>query len=115
MHELSIAISIIELTEEEAQRRGGVRVQAVHLKVGALSGVVKEALASSYELACRNSALEGSRLVIEDVPLVVYCDTCRAERPLPSPQLLACPECGTPTPEIVQGKELEVTALEILE
>ena len=43
MHELSIAMSIVELAEEEAERRG-VHINAVHLKLGALSGVVKEAL-----------------------------------------------------------------------
>ncbi len=43
MHELSIAMSIVELAEEEAERRS-VQVNAVHLKLGALSGVVKEAL-----------------------------------------------------------------------
>ena len=43
MHELSIAMSIIELAQEESERRG-VHVSAVHLKLGALSGVVKEAL-----------------------------------------------------------------------
>ena len=35
MHELSIAMSIVEMAEEEAERRG-VQVNAVHLKLGAL-------------------------------------------------------------------------------
>ena len=56
MHELSIAMSIVELAEEEAERRG-VQVNAVHLKLGALSGVVKEALLSSYEMACEDTPL----------------------------------------------------------
>jgi hydrogenase nickel incorporation protein HypA/HybF len=115
MHELSIAMSIIELGQEEAERRGGVRIEAVHVKVGRLSGVVKEALASAYELACQNTTLEGSRLVIEDVPIVVYCPICQAQRPLASAQSFICSECNLPTSEIVQGKELEITALEILE
>lgn len=67
MHELSIALSIIEGAEEEAQRQGGARVCAVHLKLGPLSGVVKEALLFSYELACEGTSLEGSRLVIEEM------------------------------------------------
>jgi hydrogenase nickel incorporation protein HypA/HybF len=50
MHELSIAMSIVEMAEEEAQRRN-VQINAVHVKLGALSGVVKEALLSSYEMA----------------------------------------------------------------
>jgi hydrogenase nickel incorporation protein HypA/HybF len=114
MHELSIAISIVELAEEEAERRG-VQVNAVHLKLGAFSGVVKDALLSCYEMACEGTALQGSRLLVEDVPVVIFCPRCRGQRPLSSMQLFCCSECGTPCSEIVQGKELEVVALEIQE
>jgi hydrogenase nickel incorporation protein HypA/HybF len=114
MHELSIAMNIVELAEEEAGRRG-VQVDAVHLKLGALSGVVKESLLFCYEMACENTRLQGSRLVVEDVPVVIFCPSCQAERPLSSVQLFCCPECGTPCSEIVRGKELEVVALEIQE
>ncbi len=114
MHELSIAMSIVELAEEEADRRGA-QIEAVHLKLGALSGVVKEALLSCYELACENTALQGSRLVIEEVPVVIFCPSCRAQRPLCSIQLFCCSECGTPAFEVVQGKEIEVVALEVQE
>jgi hydrogenase nickel incorporation protein HypA/HybF len=114
MHELSIAMSIIELAEEEAAHRG-VQVEAVHLRLGALSGVVKDALLSCYEMACEGTPLHGSRLLVEDVPVVIFCATCKAQRPLSSVQLFRCPECGTPSAEIVQGKELEVVALEIME
>jgi hydrogenase nickel incorporation protein HypA/HybF len=112
MHELSIAMSIVEVAQEEALERG-VRVNAVHLKLGAMSGVVKEALLSSYEMACDDTPLRGSRLVIEEVPVIVFCPNCDVQRPLSSIQLFCCGECGTPTSEIVQGKELEVVALEI--
>jgi hydrogenase nickel incorporation protein HypA/HybF len=114
MHELSIAMSIIELADEEAARRG-VQVEAVHLRLGALSGVVRDALLSCYEMVCEGTPLQGSRLLVEDVPIVIFCTTCKAQRPLNSAQLFCCPECGTPSAEVVQGKELEVVALEIKE
>ncbi len=112
MHELSIALSIVDLAQEEAERQGG-RVCAVHLRLGALAGVVKEALLSSYEMACAETPLAGSRLVIEELPVVVFCPECRALRSLSSVQAFSCSECGAPTPEIRQGKELEMVALEI--
>lgn len=112
MHELSIAMSIVEMAGEEAQVRN-VRVSAVHLKLGMLSGVVKDALLSSYGIACEGTPLEGSQLVIEEVPIEVFCTTCNANRALASMQWFICPECGATTPTIVHGKELEVTALEI--
>jgi hydrogenase nickel incorporation protein HypA/HybF len=115
MHELSIAMSIVELAEEEIERRGNVQITAVHLKLGALSGVVKAALLASYEMASEGTPLAGSRLVVEDVPVVVFCKKCQEQRPISSIQLFCCAECGTPSSEIAQGKEIEVVALEIEE
>jgi len=100
------------MAQEEAERRD-VQVCAVHLRLGPLCGVVKEALLSSYEMACFDTPLKNSRLVIEDVPIVVYCSKCKAERTLASMQRFCCPECETPTPDVVHGKELEVVALEV--
>lgn len=112
MHELSIAMSIVDMAREEAQRHGG-QVCAVHVKVGTLSGVVKEALLSSYEMACFDTPLQGSKLVVEEVPIVIYCPQCQAERKLESMQWFCCSACGTPASEVLRGKELEVVSLEI--
>src|SRR5262249_48616935 len=113
MHELSIAISLVETAGEEAAKRGGKRIYAVHLKLGALSGVVKDALLFSYDAACEGTSLQGSRLVIEEIPVVVYCPNCRMERTLDNVYNFSCPVCATPTPDVLQGKELEVVALEM--
>lgn len=113
MHELSIALSIIEGAEEEAVRQGGGRVCSVHLRLGPLAGVVKEALLFSYEVACEGTSLQGSSLVILDVPLVIHCPKCDGERAPVSPQRLECVECGTPSARVLQGTELELSALEL--
>jgi len=115
MHELSIALSILDLAAEEAARRSAAGVAAIHLRLGPLSGVVREALLSAYELAREGSPLRSAELVIEDVPVIVYCPACAAERSVLTPPELFCPVCATPTPDVVSGRELEITALEIEE
>lgn len=115
MHELSIALSIVEMAQEEAEIRGHAGVQTVHLRLGLLSGVVKEAHLASYEMACHATPLEGSQLFIEEVPVEVFCPQCGIPRVIRSIQWFCCPECGTPTPTVLRGKELEVVALEIKE
>ncbi|HEY6403413.1 MAG TPA: hydrogenase maturation nickel metallochaperone HypA [Blastocatellia bacterium] len=114
MHELSIAISIIEGAAEEARRHGAGRVNAVYLKLGPLSGVAKDALLFSYELACEGTALEGSRLIIEEIPATVFCSNCDVERALASIQRMSCPVCGGLTPQVKQGREIELVALELV-
>ncbi len=113
MHELSIAVSMIEAVTEEAERAGAERVSVVHLKLGPLSGVVRDALMFSFEVAAAGTLLEGATLEIEDVPVVVFCEPCQAEKPLPDLYGFRCPDCGTPTSDIRQGRELEITAIEI--
>ncbi|MDQ3585539.1 MAG: hydrogenase maturation nickel metallochaperone HypA [Acidobacteriota bacterium] len=101
------------MAAEEAERRGGVQVNAIHLKLGQLSGVVKDALLFSYEVACEGTPLKGSRLVIEEIPVVVYCPACQVETTLASLQQFCCGACEIPTSQVVRGQELEVVALEI--
>jgi hydrogenase nickel incorporation protein HypA/HybF len=115
MHELSVAMNLVEIAEAAAQDAGVNRIQAVHLRLGMLSGIVKDSLLIAYEIAIENTVLVGSRLIIEDVPLVIYCPQCQAERELENIQLLECPVCGIPCADIRQGKEIELAFLEVLD
>ncbi len=108
-------MSILDVAEEEAERRGGARVEAIYVKLGPLSGVVKEALLSAFELAREASPLTASRLVIEEIPVSVFCSKCQAERPIRSLQQFLCAECDTPATEVIHGKELELAALELFD
>ncbi|GAC1654219.1 MAG: hydrogenase maturation nickel metallochaperone HypA [Gemmatimonadaceae bacterium] len=113
MHELSVAMSLVEGACEEAERLGNVRVDALHLRLGALAGVVKEALLFSFELATVGTAIAGARLEIEEVPVVIFCPHCGEERELLSIQHFSCPLCRTPTADVVRGRELTLVALEV--
>ncbi len=115
MHELSVACDLVELAERAALAAHAERVAVVHLKLGVLSGVVKDALLFGYETAVKGTLLEGSRLDIEEVPLVAYCAFCDKERQLPSIQSFQCPVCGNDATDIRRGKELELKAMEIVE
>lgn len=112
MHELSIAISVLEVAQEEAERHGG-KLLAIHMRIGALSGVVPEALQGAYEIARVEAGLPDCRLVIEEIPIVVYCSKCAAERAIESILDFRCIECGEPAPQLIKGKEMQVYALEL--
>lgn len=112
MHELGIAMSIVEIAQEESERLGS-HVRAVHLKLGPLAGVVKDALLFSYEVACQDTPLAGSQLLIEETPLIVYCPDCEKQCVLDSVQQLRCTECGAPTGDVRGGRELQLVALEV--
>lgn len=113
VHEISVALSLLEGVEATAQQQGIDQVNAVHVRVGALSGVVRDALLFSWDVATAQTIAAGSRLCIEEIPLGVFCERCEDERtPRPGTGLL-CPDCGTPSPRIVRGREMELVAMEV--
>jgi hydrogenase nickel incorporation protein HypA/HybF len=113
MHELSIALGIVDAVTEEARRRALPPVKAVHLRLGPLSGVVGEALSSAFAMAVHDTSLADATLVIEDAPITVRCPRCCAVQPVVSMQDVRCAACGTSGGEVVTGRELMVVALEV--
>ncbi|HEX4038965.1 MAG TPA: hydrogenase maturation nickel metallochaperone HypA [Acidobacteriaceae bacterium] len=111
MHELSIALSMIERIEEEAVKHSG-KVRSAQVKIGVLSGVDCEALKFAWEIARAGTDLEETELEIEKVALLVRCPAC-GKTYSPEIQSLFCQECITPEQNILTGKELELTTLEI--
>lgn len=115
MHELSIVSSVVDTVTESLQKYPGARVIEVRLKVGVLSAVIEESLQFCYGIATEGTPLEGSRLVVNLVPVTVHCDACGKEGDLESLQSFRCPHCGEPAGDVRHGRELDIEAIEIEE
>jgi hydrogenase nickel incorporation protein HypA/HybF len=115
MHELSIISSVVESVIDSLAAYPGARVIEVRLRVGALSAVVEDSLQFCFELATRDTPLEGSKLVVKIVPVMVHCTACGADGELESLRSFRCPHCGEPATDVRQGRELEIEAIEIEE
>ena len=105
-------MALVEMATEEAEKRGA-RVLAAHVKLGMLTGVVKEALMSAYEMASQGTPLEGTALVIAEIPAVVHCAVCQQDRVSRPYEWFSCGVCGAPATDVVRGRELELSALEL--
>ena len=115
MHELSIAYNLVEIADEAARKAGAVRVKVVYLRLGALAGVVEDALRFGFPVAAVGTLVEGAELRIEPVAVQVQCDHCAAPRTLTPPYAFRCPVCGQPAVKLVQGRELQIESIEIEE
>jgi len=113
MHELSIAQSLIELASEAAARDGCERVTRLLVRLGAMSGVVREALEFSFELAAEETPCAGATLEIEEIKVTVFCPSCDERKTLDDGYLFCCPTCCSPTPQILTGRELELVSVEV--
>ena len=112
VHELSIMQSALNLALEQAKQAGGGRVHMIRLRIGALSGVVPDALEFAFEALAPGTPAAGARLAIEHVPARFWCAGCARE--FESADMLAeCPDCHGLSGELRGGREMELASLEI--
>jgi hydrogenase nickel incorporation protein HypA/HybF len=108
MHELAIIESVLDAVTE---RLPGAKISCVRLEIGALSGVVADALRFSFELATEGTDLQGASLEITETPGVCRCRGCGAEFTPDGPVLL-CP-CGSADAEVLAGQDLKIASVKV--
>jgi hydrogenase nickel incorporation protein HypA/HybF len=115
MHEMSLALSILEIVSHEIQTRFGERAadgrcDSVGVRVGRLSSVEPEALEFAWEVARRDSPFPQARLEIDSVPAKGRCDVCGGEFDL-EVGTGQCARCGMAPFRVFQGEEIEVSRI----
>jgi hydrogenase nickel incorporation protein HypA/HybF len=106
---------VVETVTESLAAYPGARVVEVRLRVGALASVVVDSLEFCWGIAIEGTPLDGSRLVVTTVPVVMHCEDCDADVELEGVQSFRCPKCGEPCFALRQGRELEIESYEIQE
>ena len=66
MHELSIALGIVELAEKQAKKAGGTEIEIIELEIGKLSGVEMEALDFAWPVATKDTMLENAKRKVQN-------------------------------------------------
>jgi hydrogenase nickel incorporation protein HypA/HybF len=92
MHEYGVARALLERAQMEARRRGATRVCRLSVRIGELSGVLPELLATAFALAREGTLCHDAPLEVESVPARWQCRACGGA-PTPG-AVLRCPACG---------------------
>lgn len=115
MHEMGIAMQIMEIaTASIPANRTGARIEAVHLKVGKLSAIVTGSLRFCFEAITKDTALEGARLHIAEIPVRAFCNACCNEWTIEAPAFI-CPVCRSGDIQLLSGRELHIESIELME
>ena len=115
MHEMGIALQIIEIaTASIPLDAGPVRVEKIRLKIGKLAAVVPDSLRFCFDIAVKDTPLEGAKLAIEELPVVAKCKDCNTQWTISGPAF-NCENCGSGSLEIISGRELDIESIEISE
>jgi len=112
MHEVSIMQNVFEIAFSHLRQEKATRIHRLRLRIGALSGVVPDALQFAFDALKENTPAAEASLEVEYVPVRFYCAKCSLEFGTDDIVEL-CPACGSPSAEVRQGRELDVVSLEV--
>src|SRR5512137_1620012 len=113
MHEVGIMEGAMDLVRRYAGEQGATRVHVIALRIGALSGVEPEALRFAFDVVTHGTLAEGATLEIEPVPARVHCRACALDFEVERGFIFECPHCGELSGDVRQGRELELSRLEM--
>ena len=110
MHEYSIVGALVEQVESEARQRNATYVRRIRVRIGDLSGVDPELLASAYQVFRERTLCEDAELSIERVEARWVCERCG--RVTARGGILRCGICGSAS-RLAQGDEIVLQQIEI--
>jgi hydrogenase nickel incorporation protein HypA/HybF len=107
VHEYSVVQALMERVLAEARARGATAVHRLSVRIGELSGIEPELLASAYTLVKDNGLCDASELDIRRVPAVWACRDCGQQRG----RDLRCPTCRLA--KLLSGDEILLERIEM--
>lgn len=109
---MSLMQTTLDIAFDHAAQKGAQHIYWIKLRVGELSGVIPEALALAFEIVTAGTMAANARLEVESVPVICHCPACHQDFQ-PTGWVYVCPTCHQFTTDLRQGRELELTAMEV--
>ena len=112
MHEMSIAMNLVDLAVQTAQQNDANKINSMIMELGSLAGVVQEALEFCFESACKGTIAEGARLEIITLQGEAKCENCGHQFKC-NQVALPCPKCDEYVFNIQGGRELKLKSVNV--
>ena len=112
MHEMKIALNIVDIVEEESIKAHASRINDIEIEIGAVSGIDIQSLKFALESAVKNTLLENSVMRITTIPAKIECLKC-GEVFFLDDFYQFCPKCDSSNLNLLQGKELRIKSINI--
>jgi len=113
MHEVSIALSLLNIVEQKCREEGYQSVESVRVRVGRAAGILPEAFTFAFDAAKKDTIAQEAKFIIDIVPLRGVCNECGSLFELEEAPAFACPLCASRSIKIDQGYELEIIEIEV--
>ncbi|MDO8282654.1 MAG: hydrogenase maturation nickel metallochaperone HypA [Thermodesulfovibrionia bacterium] len=114
MHEVSIALSMMDELARIAKENNAKHIIAVNLRIGNASGIVTDSLKFAFDaIKLENPLISTAEIFIEEVPLEYECKECKNSFQLESIHFPSCPFCKSYKLKLLSGEEMDIVNIEL--
>ncbi|OGW39534.1 MAG: hydrogenase maturation nickel metallochaperone HypA [Nitrospirae bacterium RBG_13_39_12] len=113
MHEVSIALSLLDVAEKHCKKEGYEGIESIGVKIGKASGIMSDALLFAFDAVKIGTIAEKAHLIIDEIPVTGFCKNCNNNFSVEEMYILCCPKCGGTEFTLETGRELDITEMEV--
>jgi len=111
MHELKIIQDIFPQIENLARENNLATINQVTLSIGQLRQIQGDFLRFAFESVSKGTILQGAKLTIKLIPVVVWCESCKKQFAVDD-NVYICPICGNTSLQVLTGKEIILESID---
>lgn len=112
MHEMSLAMALVEQLEQVAKRENATRIVRIDLELGSMSGVEREPFEFAFPIVSEGTAAQDAILNFHEISLKVECKNCEAIT-TPEYQTVLCDKCQSTNIRVIEGRDFKVKSMEV--
>ncbi|UCD36234.1 MAG: hydrogenase maturation nickel metallochaperone HypA [Nitrospiraceae bacterium] len=114
MHEVSIALAMVDELMRIAAENGAKKITKVSLKIGRLSGIVTDSLVFAFDaIKQEHPLLSSADISIHEIPLIYQCEDCMNRFEAREIHFPSCPACTSVNLKILSGEEQHIENVEL--
>ena len=112
MHEMTMAMGIVDLAIKTAKQNQAKKINSITVEVGALAGIIRDALEFCFSEAVKNTIAQDATLDYVHIPASAICESCghsfKADE-----RAAKCPECSEYVFQLSGGTEFRVKNINV--
>ena len=114
MHEVSIALGMVDELIKIANANDATKINSVKLKIGKMSGIVTDSLIFAFDaVKLEHSLLANATVVIEEIPIVCKCGDCNISFEIDEMCFPSCSNCESLNVQLISGEEQHIENVEL--
>ena len=114
MHEVYIALGMVDQLTRIAHENNAKKITLIKLKIGKMSGIVTDSLKFAFDaIKLEHPLLLSAEILINEIPLIYKCNDCNKSFETDDIYFPSCSDCKSYNLKLISGEEQDIENVEL--